>query len=88
MRFAVLQKFTQCSIFREDLVMNKNKILVYKQPTFNNEEAAFWGVSTPSRLVTVLKPSSLARYNKTAKILMEYVNNQGLKKKTKYNVLI
>ena len=49
MRFAVLQKFTQCSIFREDLILNKNKILVYKQPTFNNEEASFWGVSTPSR---------------------------------------
>ena len=41
-RFAVLQKFIQCSIFREDLLLNKNKYLVYKQPTFNSEETAFW----------------------------------------------
>ena len=60
MRFAVLQKFIQCSNFREDFMLNKNKILVYKQPTFNNEEATFGGVSTCSRHVTVLKPSSLA----------------------------
>ena len=46
---------------------------MYNQPTFNNEEAAFWGVSTPSRLVTVLKPSSLAGNNVMGKILMEYV---------------
>ena len=70
MKFAVLQKFIQCSIFREDLLLNKNKYLVYKQPTFNSEEAAFWGVSTKSRLVTVLKPSSLAGKNIMGQILM------------------
>ena len=43
MRFAVLQKFIQCPIFREDLLLNKNKHLVYKQPTFNSEETAFLG---------------------------------------------
>ena len=74
MRFAVLQKFTQCSIFREDLILCKNKTLVYKQPIFNNEEASFGGVSTPSRLVPLLKPSSLAGNNIMGKILMEYVN--------------
>ena len=63
MRFAVLQKFIQCLLFREDLMINKNKRLVYKQPTFNSEETAFWGVSTPSKLVSVLKPSSLAGNN-------------------------
>ena len=73
MRFAVLQKFTQCSIFREDLILHKNKILVYKQPTFNNEETTFWGVSTPSKLVTVLNPSSLAGNDIMGKILLEYV---------------
>ena len=73
MRFAVLQKFIQCPIFREDLMINKNKHLVYKQPTFNSEETAFWGVSTPSRLVSVLKPSSLAGNNIMGQILMEYV---------------
>ena len=74
MRFAVLQKFIQCPIFREDLLSNKNKHLVYKQPTFNSEETTFWGVSTPSRLVTVLKPSSLAGNNIMGEILMEYVS--------------
>ena len=38
-------------------MMNKNKLLVYIQPTFNNEEAVLGG-STPSRIVTVLKPYS------------------------------
>ena len=73
MRFAVLQKFIQCSIFREDLLLNKNKHLVYKQPTFNSEETAFWGVSTLSRLVSVLEPSSLSGNNIMGQILMEYV---------------
>ena len=73
MRFAVLQKFIQCPLFREDLMINKNKHLVYKQPTFNSEETAFWGVSTPSKLVSVLKPSSLAGNNIMGQILMEYV---------------
>ena len=41
MRFPVLQKFIQCPIFREDLLFNKNKYLVYKQPTFNPKETAF-----------------------------------------------
>ena len=49
-------------------------MVVYKQPTFNNEEAVCLGVSTPSRLVPVLKPSSLAGNNIMGKILMEYVN--------------
>ena len=73
MRFAVLQKFIQCLLFGEDLMINKNKHLVYKQPTFNSEEAAFWGVSTPSKLVSVLKPSSLAGNNIMGHILIEYV---------------
>ena len=73
MRFAVLQKCIQCPIFREDLLFNKNKYLVYKQPTFNSEETGFGGVSTPSRLVSVLKSSSLAGNNIMGKILMEYV---------------
>ena len=73
MRFAVLQKFIQSPIFREDLLFNKKKHLVYKQPTFNSEETAFWGVSTPSKLVSVLKPSSLAGNNIMGHILMEYV---------------
>ena len=47
MRFAVLQKFTQCPIFREELLLNRNKHIVYKQPTFNSEETTFWGVSMP-----------------------------------------
>ena len=73
MRFAVLQKFTQSSIFRKELLSNKNKHIVYKQPTFNSEETAFWGFSTPSRLVSVLKPSSLAGNNIMRQILMDYV---------------
>ena len=51
----------------------QNIYLVYKQPTFNREETTFWGVSTPSRLVSVLKPSSLAGNNLMGQILMEYV---------------
>ena len=74
MRFAVLQKFIQCPIFREDLLLNKNKHLVYKQPTFSSEETGFWGVSNPSKLVPVLKPSSLAGNNILGQILMEYVS--------------
>ena len=61
MRFAVLQKFTQCSIFREDLNLNKNKILVYKQPTFNNEEAAFWGGFYPLKTCNCIKTIIFSR---------------------------
>ena len=46
---------------------------MYKKPTFNSEETAFVGVSTPSTLVSVLKPSSLAGNNIMGQILMEYV---------------
>ena len=48
MRFAVLQKFIQCTIFREDLLLNKNEHIVYKQPTFNRQETCFLGVSMDS----------------------------------------
>ena len=47
MRFAVLQKFIQCPIFTEDLLLNKNKHLVYKQTTFNSEETALGGFLLP-----------------------------------------
>ena len=73
MRFEVLEKFIQCSIFRDELLLNKNKLLVYKQSTFNSEEATFLGGFTNSSLVTVLNPSSLAGNNVIGKILMEYV---------------
>ena len=99
MRFAVLQKFIQCLIFREELLLNKNKLLVFKQPTFNSEEATFGGISTASRLVTILKPSSLACNNVMGKILMEHVTKivphaylkfkRGKKKRTpQSNILI
>ena len=37
-------------------------------------DSAFWGVPAHSRLVAVLKPSSLAGNNIMGEILMEYVS--------------
>ena len=51
MRFAVLQKFIQCSIFREDLLLNKNKyLLTVKKLLFGG----FYSIKTSFCVETIL----------------------------------
>ena len=72
MRFAILQKFIQNREFREKLKDCSDSYIVYKQSTLSKQDISFWGVTTPSRLVLVLKSSSLSGNNLLGKILMDY----------------
>ena len=59
MRFAILQKFIQNEEFRIKLKEHSNSYIAYKQSTLNKHDSSFWGVTTYSNLVLVLKSSSL-----------------------------
>ena len=72
MRFAILQKFTQNQKFREKLRECSNDYIAYKQSSLSKQDISFWGVTTSSRLVLVLNPSSLSGNNMLGKILMDY----------------
>ena len=72
MRFDILQKFTQNQEFREKLKESCNSYIVYKQNTLNKQDISFWGVTTSSNLISVLKPSTLSGNNLLGKILMDY----------------
>ena len=72
MRFAILQKFTQNQEFREKLKESCNSYIVYKQKTLSKQDISFWGVTTSSNLISVLKPSTLSGNNLLGKILMDY----------------
>ena len=72
MRFAILQKFIQNQDFREKLKECSNSYIAYKQNTLSKQDISFWGVTTSSKLVLVLKFSSLSGNNLLGKILMDY----------------
>ena len=71
-RFAILQKFTQNQKFRKKLRECSNDYIAYKQSSLSKEDISFWGVTTSSSLVPVLKTSSLSGNNLLGKILMDY----------------
>ena len=71
-RFAILQKFIQNQEFREKLKEYSNSYIAYKQNTLSRQDNSFWGVTTSSNLVIVLKSSCLSGNNLLGKNLMEY----------------
>ena len=72
MRFAILQKFNQNQEFKEKLKEYSNSYIAYKQNTISRKDISFWGVTTCSNLIIVLKSSSLSGNNLLGKILMDY----------------
>ena len=71
MHLCVSEKFRQCQNFRDRLESVNGKAIFYKQPNYSREDEAYWGVSNPTKLISVLPPNSLAGNNIMGELLMD-----------------
>ena len=71
MHLCVSEKFRQCQNFRDRLVSVNDKAIYYKQPNYSREDETYWGVSNPTKLISVLPPNSLAGNNIMGELIMD-----------------
>ena len=71
MNLCVSEKFRHCQKFRDRLESVNGKTIYYKQPNYIREDETYWGVSNPSKLISVLPHNSLAGNNIMGELLME-----------------
>ena len=72
--YVSLKNLGQCQNFRDRLVSVNDKAIYYKQPNYSREDEAYWGVSNPTKLISVLPPNSLAGNNIMGELIMDLLS--------------
>ena len=71
MRFSILIKLNQCSLFYEKLSKMAGSLIYYKQVNLKRDLAGYLGVMTKSSLLKVLSSDNVSGENIVGKIMMD-----------------
>ena len=71
MRFLILLRFSQSTVFRNELFKYKDYLICYKQVNYSKTLSALLGVTNRTNLIGVLDKDSISGHNLVGKILMD-----------------